>query len=240
MSRTNPTTSSSASTQQQSLPKESKTSQSQGPKDVNPHQLPSQPMHESRHGNAQVGMALMPEQIVDFASFETNNNWANTMDFGFNNARVFTVTDLPYGPAVDQIDIGLLSGKESNTVGHYSSSDDAKDDTPIMERMPMCQETVKLAYVYESGFEDVEFNESDPAFALYADSSSLSTAKISISDEVLLPEATFTKTTYQLQVVTENEGKAGTLDGTTLARFERLCSSIEAASERVGSMTSHL
>lgn len=239
MSRTNPITSSSASTQQQSLPKEPKTSQSQGHKDVNPHQLPSQPMHESRHGNAQVGMALMPEQIVDFASFEPNNNWANTMDFGFNNAQVFAVTDLPYGPAVDQIDIGLLSGKESNSVGYYSC-DDAKDNTPIVERVPLCQEIVETAYVYESGFEDVEFDESDPAFALYADSSFLSTAKISISDEVLPPEATFTKTTYQLQVVTENEGKAGILDGTTLARFECLCSSIEAAFQRVGSMTSHL
>ena len=236
----NSTTSSSTPTQQQTLPAETKTSQSQNRKDVNPHQLPSQVMPESQHDNAQVGMALLPELIVDFAAFESNNNWANNMDFGFNNAQVFTVIDLPYGPAVDHVDTGLLSGKESNSVGYYSSSDDAKDNAPLVERMPVCQDTVGPLHVYEPACYEVDFDESDPAFALYADASSPSTAKICILEDTPPPTTNFAKTTYHLQVVTVNEDEAETVNGTTMARFERLCSSIEAASERVHAMTSHL
>jgi len=215
-------------------------------KDANPHQrqLPNQ--SQSR---TQVGMTLVPDTSVDFSVFDpTSNAWGGNMDLGFNNAQVFSVTELPEGPSMDSINTGILSGKSSNIVGPYSS-DEAKDDTPIIERMP--SSSPKSDRMIASDViceEDIELDASNPAFALFVDSpasapKSQASESVSVEPEYRVfggidPEKAFAR--LDLVVHNEDQDNDGIVSSAVMARFERLCSETEAASSRVAILTAHL
>ena len=214
-------------------------------KDANPHQRQLQ--GQSRSGT-QVGMTLVPDTSMDFSVFDpTTNAWGGSMEFGFNNAQVFSVTELPVGPPVDSINVGILSGKSSNTVGPYSC-DEAKDDTPVIECMPSSSSKPDTTIESDSVCIDIELDASNPAFALFVDYPASPpkpppSETISVLPEYRVfggidPEKAFAR--LDLVVQDEDHDDAGVVSSTVMARFERLCSEMEAACSRVATLTAHL
>lgn len=181
-------------------------------------------------------MVLMPDNVMDFSAFQpADNAWNTGMDFGFNNAQVFSVTEVPEGPAVDTPNFSLLSGKSSDIVESSFTSENAKDDAPIIERMPATSE--KCEVVIPEHFTDEEdFDESDPTFALYADRP---TSKVVSAEEEyqIFGEIELEKAVARIDLFVYD----GTdVSAVTMARFERICSSLDAAGARIESVTGHL
>jgi hypothetical protein len=180
--------------------------------------------------NPQVGMVMVPNQPMDVSAMGLNNSaWNTGIDMSYGNTPVFAVLEVPEGPALDA---EMLSGKSSTLfrtcLPEVSS---AKDEIPMIERPPNTKEETNDSPV---GVEnpDIQFDESDPAFALFADSP----AKASSSDSPVEFPCTIRseKSSPAFELVVENESKA------TADRFIVLCNSMEAAFQRVSVMTSHL
>ena len=130
-------------------------------KDVNPF---------SQNENLHIGMATIPETQLDFSALNLNgnsNNWAmaGMNGFGFQQPQVFAVLEIPEGPA-EPLDTEALSGKgEESFFERFTSVEDNKEDYPVLQTPTALAPKAEEAVVDES----VEFDESDPAFALYAD-----------------------------------------------------------------------
>ena len=201
-------------------------------KDANPNQQNIQ----NQQSNDHIGKAFIPENSMDFSVLNsTSNTWDSNMDFGFNNAQVFSVVELPQGPAVDSIDIGLLSGKSSNSVGIFSS-EESKNDAPIIERMPASDAKVSTKQYSQESNDSVDFDESDPAFALFADSP----APVQLDHEYrVFGEIEVEKALACIELVVDSASEDH-VSAATMDRFERLCSSMDEAFDRVSSVTSHL
>lgn len=211
-------------------------------KDVNPHQVIKREA-ENRQEVAQIGMTLIPETNIDYSAMEsTSNPWVEgAMDFGLYDAQVFAITELPQGPAVDQITPAILSGKSTYSATSFVVDDDteAKHELPSVERRPSPEKT-EPTQEFERGRDDVEFDESDPAFTLFANCSShIATAATPI--EPLFGNIESDKAFSRLELVIdqhEDDG-LGEVSVITMQTFERLCSRLEAASNRVGALMPH-
>jgi len=214
-------------------------------KDANPHQRQLQSQSQS---GTQIGMTLVPDTSMDFSVFDpTSNAWGGNMDFGFNNAQVFSLTELPEGPPMESINTGILSGKSSNIVGSYSS-DEPKDDTPVIESMPSTSPKPDTMIALGAVSEDIELDASNPAFALFVDYPA--SASKTRSSEILAVEPEYQvfggidpeKAFARLDLVVDDacQDDDGVVCSAVMARFERLCSETEAASSRVAILTAHL
>lgn len=122
----------------------------QAPKDVNPYA--SQQMHRQS-----IGVAMMPEQHMDFSSMG-----ADAEAFNFQ-PQVYAVLETPETPL--NIDVAALSGKSSNFVGESFESDDEKIEMPTIVQPPMAQEKAVAPKAPEAPVDDAF--ENDPDFALY-------------------------------------------------------------------------
>ncbi|MCJ1467893.1 hypothetical protein MMC07_006518 [Pseudocyphellaria aurata] len=191
-------------------------------KDVNPHQAAQQQGHIQQSG-PQIEMALIPETQPTPPPYDSATNaWPNIMEYSLYNSQVYSVTELPQGPAVDEIDPGMLSGKFSNIVDSYLAID-SKDEAPAFERMPAA-EKIEAGSDAVSSWDDVDLDESDPAFALYADCPPADLSALEHSDFLfggIEPDKAFSR----LELVVEDE-TSGELEisAMTMERFERLCS----------------
>ena len=212
--------------------------QSQQQKDANPTQYRSHSTH-----NSTIGMAIIPEE----PSYDSNSgeptgygyNDAN-MNTGLYDAQVYAVASLPE-PDFKPFDSTTLSQKSSESF-HV----EAKDAPASIERMPLA--TTKDVPSPVESYEDVdcvEIDESDPAFALYADHpASPADAKVAPEDRIFgaIP---MEKALERFELVTipsppqDSDDKAE-VSAATLERFQRLCYSIESSSMRVGNVTAHL
>lgn len=125
----------------------------QAPKDVNPYAAHPQTQRPS------VGMAMIPEQNMDFSSFGD-----------FHQPQVFAVLETPEPPM--SIDTAAMAGKESNFVGQAFESDDDKIEMPVIEQLPVVEEKALAPKAIETPVTTDEEFENDPDFALYHESSS--------------------------------------------------------------------
>ena len=168
---------------------------------------------------------------MDFATADSiNNNWNVGVDFNFN-PQVFAVTELPQGPAVDMIDTGALSGKPEESVPTELSGE-KKESVPAIEAVPAApKEEPKFV-----SREDVELDESDPAFALFASAPSI--PKHSEPVYQIFGNVEFDKAIERFDLVIEDEHRSndGVVSASTMARFERLCTSLDSASSRLESL----
>lgn len=180
--------------------------------------------------NPQVTMVMVPNQTMDVSAMSLNNGaWNTGIDMSYGNTPVFAVLEVPEGPVLDA---EMLSGKSSTLFGTcLPEVSSAKDEIPRIERPPNTEEQTNDSPV---GVENPDFqiDESDPAFALFADSP----ARDSSSDSPVDFPCTIQseKSTPAFGLVVENESKAAA------DRFVALCNSMEAAFQRVSMMTSHL
>ena len=211
-------------------------------KDPNPNQVLHQQSEIEHHGNAHVGMALIPDSALDFSTLDLNNNgFPSNMDHGYNHAQVFSVMEVPQGPAVDRIDTAILSGKSSNFVGSFSSSEDCKYQAPNIERMAVIIEEADEDQAPTMSCPEVEFDESDPAFALYMDAPLPAKRTPAGAQELLFGDLESEKVFARHDLVVEAESDDITsVSAAAMERFERLCSRLDAAFERIGNVTSHL
>ena len=196
-----------------------------------PQQAPPQPQQAPKEAqqprqefqmqhNAQPNMVMVPNQGMDTSML--NSGWNSGIDMNYGNTPVFAVLEVPEGPALDA---EILSGKSSS----IPSSEPTKDEAPVMDRPE--SDTPKESDVGVAN-PDVEIDESDPAFALFVDSPAPSVP----SDDLVFDGVSSEKSAPQYELVVDNSQ----ISTATRARFHALCSSIDAAFERVSSVTSHL
>lgn len=191
-------------------------------KDVNPY-----------NGNGiqsqQIGMAMIPEQNVDFSMLTLDNSAYNFQP------QVFMV-DTPDIPA--PIDASLLSGKTSNFVDQVFESDNDKIEVPIIERP---SEHVEITEPVESDCTavDLEF-EKDPEFALYHSEAASTTEPTEIDTDSfsgidifggIEPEKALSR--FELVDATEEEATAAL----AMARVQRISSHLESLVSRLEMLT---
>ena len=145
------------------------------------------------------------------------------------------MTEVPQGPAVDQFNPGILSGKSSNLVGSVWES---KNETPVIECMPVSTK-VEVNSDLEDAHDDDDLDEMDPAFALFANCPTPSAAPTVRAEERLFGTISPEKAFCRLELVVDDEiSGSGMISVADIGRFERLCLILEAASERITAMTS--
>ncbi|KAH7347609.1 hypothetical protein B0T11DRAFT_302792 [Plectosphaerella cucumerina] len=206
--------------QQQQLPIKAEPQQpqqqqtQQAPKDANPY--------GAQQAQQQIGMAMIPEQSMDFSML---NIGADAFNF---QPQVFAVIETPEVPAT--ISTEILSGKTSNFVGEaLESSDDDKLDLPALDApKSLAPEAPVRAAEPEEACDD-EF-ENDPEFALYHSSSTnISSTEPEALDVFggLEPEKVLAR--YQLVDASEAEGDALV----AMARVERLSAALDHVHDRL-------
>ncbi|KAI5458120.1 ribonuclease Z [Mariannaea sp. PMI_226] len=195
--------------------------QRQMPKDVNPY--------PSQQSQQQIGMAMIPEQNMDFSMLNIDNSSYNFQP------QVFMV-DTPEVPA--PVDVSTLSGKTSNFVEPSFESEANKMDMPVIERpVEKNQITEPTAPI------DDEF-ESDPDFALFHSEPALQSEEPKELDTECLShidifggiESEKVLARYELVDASEEEATAAI----AMARVQRINASIESVVTRLELLTMDL
>lgn len=190
-------------------------------KDVNPYG--SQPSQQ------QIGMAMIPEQNMDFSMLSLSN--------GFNFQPQVFVVETSEVPA--SIDSSILSGKTSSFVEQTFPSDDDKVEAPVIERPVEQAPAVQSA----SAPVDEEF-EADPEFALYhaeptssrPESQALDTESLSHVDIFGGIESEKMLSRIELVDATEEEATAAF----AMARVQSISASMESVVSRLELLTMDL
>ncbi|RAL05460.1 bZIP transcription factor [Aspergillus ibericus CBS 121593] len=191
-----------------------------------PHQQPQQqapPMSQPpMQQPPQVGMVMVSNQGLDVSAMGLNGGWNSGIDMNFGNPSVFAVLEVPE----PTIDTEVLSGKTSSIMdSSLPSIPSSKDEAPVLESLPIVIEAEQKSDI---GVEnpDVVIDESDPAFALFADRPAPTSEESDVSFDGIGAE----KSAPAFELVVEADAR----------RFAHFCNSMEAAFERVSMMTAHL
>ncbi|KAK5997803.1 BZIP-type transcription factor MBZ1 [Cladobotryum mycophilum] len=192
--------------------------QQQLPKDTNPY--------GSQSSQQQIGMAMIPEQNMDFSMLTLSN--------GFNFQPQVFVVDTSEIPT--PFDASILSGKTSNFVESTFALDDEKVEAPVIERpveQPLAPKPSSDAPI------DEEF-ESDPDFALYhsepvseREPEALNTDGLSHIDIFGGIESEKMLSRFELVDATEEEATAAM----AMARVQAISASIESVVSRLELLT---
>ncbi|KAI9829944.1 MAG: hypothetical protein M1819_005916 [Sarea resinae] len=212
-------------------------------KDANPNQFTQQQMNMQQQNDPQIGMALVPENAFNFSMLDISNNtnsWPGNAAGWANQSQVFSVLEIPAGPAVDRLDSSFLSEKTSDHFGPSFSGEASKKDMPVIEQLPSAKLVQEESVIHEP-CSDVDFDESDPAFALFVDfPSARQTTFVATGEDIfggLQPEKLFSR--IDLVASLENEVEE-TVSAAAMGRFERTCTGLEAAFQRIERTTSYL
>ncbi|KAF1811718.1 hypothetical protein P152DRAFT_449991 [Eremomyces bilateralis CBS 781.70] len=198
-------------------------------KDVDPFQA-SQMLEQSEEAPI-VGMATIPEHTLDISALNLNGNHAGNwtlpnLGFGFQIPNVYSVLDLPVGPA-QPLNADALSGKGTGSMlNHFAAEDDeTKPAHPVIEH-PVTEPAAKTPIE-----DDADIAE-DPAFALYVNPPVTTPAPSS----TLSPIAPITsEKDSQFELVVRMSS-----DEDLTARLERMCAAIDPLSHRIEAWTSSL
>jgi hypothetical protein len=192
--------------------------QRQIPKDVNPY---------NGAQSQQIGMAMIPEQNIDFSMLNLDNSAYNFQP------QVFMVDTIEM-PTV--IDASILSGK-TDAVDEVLETCNNKIEVPMIET-PVSTETITAV---DTAPLDEEF-ENDPNFALFHSQPITSTQSAETDDEMndseifgsLAPE----KVMARLELVDASEEEATA--AVALARVQRISAHIESVVSRLELLTMDL
>jgi len=212
-------------------PSQSKTRAKPQPsnKDINPHQITSQLQKQHQ----QNGMATIADQTLDF-SLTDNASSAQSWNTGLSltNFPVYALTSLPEGPALD---IGKLSGKADD--GPFQPVRSVKCDMPIIERSPFVFGEVDALPSNANNIHHHVVETDESALSLYAEPANHSCPSVS------LPRAAHPAADPKLGSSGCFGPASGVVDDTesaTAARLVLTCSRLDALSERIAAVTSHL
>lgn len=198
-------------------------------KDVNVHQDVLQEGLLEHEAGLQIEMTLMPDPppIYVRSDLMNLNNWGET------DLRVYTVTDLPEVPVLDHGNFCMLSGKPLDGVVPHPAGD-SKAEVPVVECMP-APHTVEPVLDAENVNDPIDFDETDPAFALFADAPSNS-ANPAMNPSEMFGSIELEKVFSRLELVVGDVGSddhSMEISESTKEKFERLCSSLEDSSARI-------
>ena len=188
-------------------------------------------------------MAMIPEE----SSYESNTGTPTghyynngNMNAGLYDAQVYAVTSLPE-PDFHPFESATLSQKSPE-----SFQIEAKDSPTPIEHIPFAtsKDLPAPVEIYED-VDCVEIDESDPAFALYADYPVSPAATEVAPEERIFGAIPMEKALERLELVTipmstEDSNDDGEVSAATLERFQRLCYNIESSAMRVENVTAHL
>jgi hypothetical protein len=199
--------------------------QRQVPKDINPY-------NAQQSSQQQIGMAMIPEQNMDFSML--------TLD-GFNFQPQVFVVDTPEVPEV--IDAAVLSGKSSNFVEPIFDSEEEKLEVPAIER-PVANLEISEPVDAAAAPIDAEF-ESDPDFALFhteAATTATETPKEFDSEGLshidIFGGVESEKVLARLELV--DAGEQECTAALAMARVQRLSASCDAVASRLELLTMDL
>ncbi|PYH92556.1 hypothetical protein BO71DRAFT_357168 [Aspergillus ellipticus CBS 707.79] len=203
------------------------TQHAQHPQQPQPQQqLPQQQASPMSQPPMQQPMVMVPNQGLDVSAMGLNNGgWNSGIDMNYGSANVFAVLEVPE-PAIDT---EALSGKTASIVEScLPSVPSPKDEVPVLESMPAMVETQEQSV---TGVEnpDVVIDESDPAFALFADMP----ASTSHDSEMAFDGVSTGKSAPAFELVVDESRDSA-------KRLAHFCHSMEAAFDRVSMMTAHL
>ncbi|KAF5003472.1 hypothetical protein FDECE_9986 [Fusarium decemcellulare] len=194
--------------------------QRQMPKDINPY-------NGQQSSQQQIGMAMIPEQNMDFSMLSLDNS--------YNFQPQVFVVDTPEVPA--SFDAAVLSGKTSNFVEPAFDSEEEKVDMPVIERpveKPQVSEPVEAAPA------DAEF-ESDPEFALFHTESAVASEQPKELDTDGLSHVDIfggiesEKLLARLELVDASEEE--TTAALAMARVQRISASADSVTSRLELLT---
>ncbi len=206
------------------------------PREVQPYITPTKQETESQSNETtQVGLSMVPESNLDFSMLNLGrNHWANRTGLSFQQPSVFSVIELPAGPAVDHFSYESLSGKGlSNSTSIEAKS---KMNSPVIADSPFQQEIAKRQWPAPVPISDID--ESDICFALYRNlPSSLSSPLCAVVEAVRMLEMSLSgKSSPQFRMsVTRNDDTM-----TLVQKIEKMFDPLEPACSRVHGMTHHL
>jgi hypothetical protein len=197
----------------------------QSKKDVDPYNQNAQQFSQQHQ---HVGMTMIPETQLDFSTLNLGGNqWAMPSN-GMGNylqPQVFAVHEVPE-PA-EPIDIAALSGKDS-IIDEFTSSD-SKIECPTEIEVPTLSEE---APVDESKPMVCQFDENDPAFTLFATTSTAPSEHVTFKQSIedLAAEIPCEKSAYfELITSSETSNIYATLNlEKKVARMEAACSKLDA------------
>jgi bZIP-type transcription factor MBZ1 len=177
--------------------------------------------------NQQIGVAMIPEQHMDFTMLDLNND-----NFSYQ-PQVFSLFSIPETP----IDSEVLSGKHS-APSHDLSSVDEKVELPTVERAPEFTPGKVEVKEIEAVVVDEEFD-ADPLFALFAAAPAPTPAPISKPANIetvaeLLALIPAKQEHFSLVVesrVPNDEAQAA------IRKVDRICAGIEQMADRLRSLT---
>ena len=200
-------------------------------KDVNPHGAAAQNTQNQQQDSTYVGMTMIPEHPTELSAFEANTNaWANSMDVSLYEPQVYAVTSLPDGPTLDQLRPSIRYEKASDSILPLPK-EQSKMEAPVIERMPQITESPESTTAVA---DEVNFNESDPAFALYLDCPAATVSPLATFDEPIFGNIELEKVFRRVELIIEDDATKPTeVSSATVERFQHLCSSLDALSERI-------
>ena len=210
-------------------------------KDVNPNTGAASNTKSQQQDTPYIGMTMIPEHPVDLNGQDsTNDSWAN-MDFSLYEASVYAVTSVPEGPSIDQLRSNNVSGKVSDPVLPLPTSSDSKLEPSLPERNPYVRESREQNPELVSLNADADFDESDPAYALFSDCPAPMEAPLPPNDEPIFGHISLEKAFGRVELLIDDEScNTSEVSSTSVERFQRLCSSLEALSERLSSILPEL
>ncbi|CAK7264235.1 hypothetical protein SEPCBS119000_000885 [Sporothrix epigloea] len=189
----------------------------------------------------QIGMAMIPEQNIDFSTLHME--FEPTFTF---QPQVYAVLNTPE-VTIPTIETSIFTGKESNFVA--CTGDDEKSMMPTIERLIASKAVTTEAAA--SVVTDAEF-ENDPSYSLYhSDAETASTPSSEAEAENSLPSndlatlkaktlanghvfAGIEKAPSQYKLVGASESVAGEMyESIAIARISRIASSIEKIAARL-------
>jgi len=201
--------------------------------DVNSFSANQQMLDAPQNNDLHIGMATIPETQLDFSALNINGNNNNntwTMPamngFGFQ-PQVFAVLDVPQGPA-EPLGADALSAKgEECIIERFTPVEESKDDYPVIETLAAPESKTVETYP--------DFDESDPAFALYVDTPARPAAPKEISFEPIIGDIAPEKAFARIELVVSDGSHSAALEqhlAFLCARAERSFSCLQAMSSQ--------
>ena len=207
--------------------------QSTSQKDINPN---------TRH-NSHVGLAMIPESPYEYSREPTNNGW--TQNNGYDQ-QVYAVMSLPDEPIIDTQALGDKSPFEPPP-----SFDCKLDDVPDIKVMPRSKflelpTMPKFPTEEQTSVDAVAFDDSNPAFALFADGQCATPSATTILPEVEPAERLFgdiaTEKAYErLELIVRETPIESRDDGLrVMIKLERVRSRMDIMGARIDALTGYL
>ena len=194
--------------------------------------------------DAHIGFAFLPETTLDLsatlpssANTAATGSWATDVAFAPTTVGCWAVTTLPSGPNLDP---AALCGKSTTDYLAIAAGEPLPKDVPaVLEPLPALLSDASHATetAHPTADPTVPFDDSNPAFALFADAPAPAWTEI-VDEFPLFGPCPVEKVLacIDLRVDGEDDG----VGARTMARFAARRAALETVAARIANVTAHL